>query len=539
MAASEWFLTDVGGLPSWELSEVSSPAVASGPPASVDATATGGTTLSLSWVPGVGGSADLFDVELETPTGSGNWVAATGATNPVPGGTLVFAADGLSVFTSYTPRVRSKKTGFADSAWTVGAAVMTDNSASGGAVIGATDGTAPTLTGSISITSLTSNGYVATCPAASDAVGVTGYQWRLGGVGVYTDIPSGGRVATFTGRTPATTDNLEMRARDAAGNFSNPLVAPVSLPGVAPTVTTQPLSQNVVAGASVTFVVGFSGTPAPTVQWYKNGLAIPGTNSTTLSFISSIGDTGSIFVCEANNGVGGVVSSNGAVLTVTTLATAPAISTQPASQSVTEGQAVTFSVVATGTNPISYQWRRNGTAIVGATNASYTFSTVLADSGASFDVVVSNSVSSVTSTAVLLGVTGVGAESPFSIAHTIYFPEVSDARAVLRLSRSRGDTFADVFVIKSSVTNLPIDVTGCTFLLTVDPDPAPTTAANNILQLTGNVLSATNGQVAFAPNSVQADLVGSFYFDIQMTDSAGSKRTLKYGEYSLRQDITK
>jgi hypothetical protein len=53
-------------------------------------------------------------------------------------------------------------------------------------------------------------------------------------------------------------------------------------------------------------------------------------------------------------------------------AVAPSIAAQPASQTVTEGQTASFSVAATGTAPLSYQWGRNGTVISGATASSYT-----------------------------------------------------------------------------------------------------------------------------------------------------------------------
>src|SRR3989304_5846196 len=58
------------------------------------------------------------------------------------------------------------------------------------------------------------------------------------------------------------------------------------------------------------------------------------------------------------------------------------ISTQPTSQTVTLGQTATFSVTASGTDLLSYQWRKDGTAIRGATSASYTTpATTLSDSG--------------------------------------------------------------------------------------------------------------------------------------------------------------
>jgi hypothetical protein len=84
---------------------------------------------------------------------------------------------------------------------------------------------------------------------------------------------------------------------------------------------------------------------------------------------------------------------------------APTISTQPAAQSVLVGQTATFTVAANGTAPLTYQWSKNGTAISGATSASYTTAAeTTADNGASFAVSVSNSVGSVTSTTAALAV---------------------------------------------------------------------------------------------------------------------------------------
>ena len=81
-----------------------------------------------------------------------------------------------------------------------------------------------------------------------------------------------------------------------------------------------------------------------------------------------------------------------------TMPAAPAITAQPANQTVTAGQAATFTVTASGTTPLSYQWQKNGTNISGATSASYTTpATTAADGGSTFLVVVSNSAGSVTS----------------------------------------------------------------------------------------------------------------------------------------------
>src|SRR5437867_4833403 len=77
---------------------------------------------------------------------------------------------------------------------------------------------------------------------------------------------------------------------------------------------------------------------------------------------------------------------------------APSISVPPDDAAVSRGQPATFSVTATGTAPLSYQWQRDRVDIPGATSVSYTLaSTTLADTGAKFRVVVSNAAGSVTS----------------------------------------------------------------------------------------------------------------------------------------------
>ena len=76
----------------------------------------------------------------------------------------------------------------------------------------------------------------------------------------------------------------------------------------------------------------------------------------------------------------------------------PNITSQPANQSVAAGQSATFSVAATGSATLGYQWKKNGSNIDGATSSSYTTpATSSADNGARYSVSVSNSTGTVTS----------------------------------------------------------------------------------------------------------------------------------------------
>lgn len=84
---------------------------------------------------------------------------------------------------------------------------------------------------------------------------------------------------------------------------------------------------------------------------------------------------------------------------------APSISKQPTAITVSTGQNATFSVTASVSAPLAYQWQRNGTNISGATSSSYTFNnTSTTDNGSKFKVIVSNSFGSATSNEVTLTV---------------------------------------------------------------------------------------------------------------------------------------
>ncbi len=91
------------------------------------------------------------------------------------------------------------------------------------------------------------------------------------------------------------------------------------------------------------------------------------------------------------------------------VAVAPTITTQPASQTAVVGAAASFSVVASGDTPLSYQWQRNGVDVAQATGASYTLpATQLADDGSTWGVVVRNAAGSVSSMPASLSLTPAG-----------------------------------------------------------------------------------------------------------------------------------
>lgn len=169
--------------------------------------------------------------------------------------------------------------------------------------------------------------------------------------------------------------------------------------GVAPFLTSAPYDQTVAAGTAVTFFASALGTPAPTYQWQKNGAPIAGATKSALTIASATLDDAANYTVVARNASGSASAS--ARLTVNA---APAIGTSPTDRAVYAGDAVSFTVAATGFPAPTFQWRRNGSALAGATSATLTLPAVRTADAGRYDVVVTNPLGSATSTAATLTV---------------------------------------------------------------------------------------------------------------------------------------
>ena len=170
----------------------------------------------------------------------------------------------------------------------------------------------------------------------------------------------------------------------------------------ATSITTQPTSQTLCAGSNATFTVVAAGTAPITYQWKKGASNIVGATSASLTLNNITAADAASYTVVVHSGCGADVTSAAATLTVNA---ATSITTQPASQTVCTGSNATFTVVAAGTAPITYQWKKGGTDIVGATSASLTLNSVTAADAASYTVLVhSGCGADVTSSAAVLTV---------------------------------------------------------------------------------------------------------------------------------------
>ncbi len=226
------------------------------------------------------------------------------------------------------------------------------------------------------------------------------YQWMKGGANI-----SGATAATLTlsSVTTASAGSYAVKVSNSAGSVTSAAATlTVSVVISAPTITSQPAGQTVNAGASVSFTVGAAGTAPLSYQWMKGGANISGATAATLTLSSVTTASAGSYAATVSNSAGSATSA-AATLTVNAVG-APTIATQPVSQTVTAGANVTFTVGATGTAPLSYQWMKNGTGISGATAATLTLNSVTTADAGSYTVQVSNSAGSATSAAAVLTV---------------------------------------------------------------------------------------------------------------------------------------
>ncbi|HSU55855.1 MAG TPA: immunoglobulin domain-containing protein [Candidatus Dormibacteraeota bacterium] len=208
-------------------------------------------------------------------------------------------------------------------------------------------------------------------------------------------------VATGNG---ATLNSLVMHNLGSAWNY----VAVTNPPSTnAPAISAQPISATNAPGSTVVFTVTASGTAPLAYFWRFNGqLLSPAVNiasvtnsSLTISPAEST-NAGTYDVIITNSA--GSITSSPATLTFA----APTISSQPLPLTANLGGPGAFSVTASGGSPLYYQWRRNGSAISGATNSTLNLFPVAASYAGVHDVIVSNSSLSVTSSPALLTVLG-------------------------------------------------------------------------------------------------------------------------------------
>ena len=233
------------------------------------------------------------------------------------------------------------------------------------------------------------------------------YQWQKNSF----DIPGQtGSTLTLTSVTSADAGSYSVIVSNSAGTATS-LTASLTVSGSnAPSIAVQPVSQTVAAGSQVTFSVSANGSNL-LYQCYKNNTALSGKTGSTLTLAGvTASDAGSYTVSVSNSF--GAATSQGATLTVSSGSSGPTITAQPLSQSVNAGDRVTLTVSASGSAPFSFQWRKNGSDLSGATNASFIVNSATAADAGDYMVLVSDASGSQLSATATVTVAAGGVTAP-------------------------------------------------------------------------------------------------------------------------------
>jgi sugar lactone lactonase YvrE len=263
-----------------------------------------------------------------------------------------------------------------------------------------------------------------TLTAAASGAPTPTYQWQKWTDGTFVDI-AGATQATLSFASLLTTDAgryLVIATNSAGSKTSDEAIVTVL---TTPEITAQAADKTIYEGQSATLTVGVRGAPTLVYQWKKdgsdlaNGGGVSGADTAALTLSAVDLAANGVYTLVISNGYGTVTSTP---VTLTVLAAdPPSIVSQPASQSVVEGTDVSFAVTLEGTSPFTYQWKKDGVALVddgriaGATTGTLTIGSArLADAGA-YAVSVSNVITidaPVVSAAAALAVTAAPAPLP-------------------------------------------------------------------------------------------------------------------------------
>ncbi|MDP1579052.1 MAG: pectinesterase family protein [Candidatus Didemnitutus sp.] len=230
------------------------------------------------------------------------------------------------------------------------------------------------------------------------------YQWRKNGENILNATNSTHAIGSATLGDAG--DYTVAVTSPAGTTVSAVATLTVTIGAVAPSFAVDPTGATVLVGGAHTFSTVVNGTAPLTYQWERssNGGAnyTPVNSATSTSLVitnAQLSDAG-LYRLVATNSQGSVTSAS-ATLVVNQ---APVITVQPIGGTLQPGGSLTLSVTATGNPAPTYQWRKNGVALNGATAANYAITNATgADTGA-YTVVVTNSVGSATSAAASVAV---------------------------------------------------------------------------------------------------------------------------------------
>lgn len=245
----------------------------------------------------------------------------------------------------------------------------------------------------------------------------------------------------------------------------------------APVILTQPDSFVVLKGDSVQFSVFATGNSTLSYRWRKNGATIPGATAPSFSIASAKStDTGTYDVVTSNSL--GTVSSRQASLVVHSPAE---IVTEPVGGNIIVGNAKVLSVVATGDEPLLYQWRKDGVPLDGKTSPSLSLTNVQVANSGNYDCVVTNDYGTDSSNVAFLNVQ----DKFLALSAASYLVEEQASNVTLPVSIVRTGnptgTIQATLTMTNGTATVGSDYSPATVTVTVDENASSVDVPINIL----------------------------------------------------------
>lgn len=178
------------------------------------------------------------------------------------------------------------------------------------------------------------------------------------------------------------------------------------------------MSANVIVGQQFSIIVtATSNDTVPlTFKWFKDGTQIPAATAASFVAPNAPSTASGVYTVQISNSAGSIVSPKATIAMITPVV----ITSQPIPAAALTGTTASFAIVATGTGPLTYQWKKDGVAIVGATLPSLSLSAIKASDAGVYTCAVTNLAGTVASSGAGLTVisvtlpviTGFGITSP-------------------------------------------------------------------------------------------------------------------------------
>ena len=370
------------------------------------------------------------------------------------------------------------------------------------------------------------------------------YHWQRNGVNLSDGGSISGSQTQSLTITAASQNNAGTYTFVAGNSYGSATSSPEVLTVTGdPRILTQPTDQSAPPNSAVTFSVVAVGTPTLTYSWTQNGnvihdgtagsgMVISGSTTANLTLSNiKLSDSGSLFACTIQNGVGNSITSSNATLIVQD----PAVTLQPQSTNINYQSTANFSVAALGSGTLTYRWQLNGANLADGPAASGSGATIsgsgttvltvqsagYADAGSYACVVKNGANATATSSAAVLTV-----NDPIIVTQPVSTSVLAGATGTLSVAANGTPTVTYQWrkgtnALADGPTANGSTISGSTTsALTISASAAADSGSYNV------VVSGPSGQVVTSTNAVFTSVVAA-----SITSLTPATRTQRVGDH--------